>query len=617
MSGDRAGPGWYEARRMPFLGAHPSLLQALIERGITEPTPVQRAILEVGDASADLMVSAQTGSGKTVAFGLAIAPNLLGEENRLAPMPRDHKVAPSPHALVVAPTRELALQVATELTWLYAQAGGVIATCVGGMDPRREQQALGRGPHIVVGTPGRLCDHLDRGALGLATVKAVILDEADEMLDMGFRDELERILKAAPEPPARRTLLFSATIPPGIAALAKRYTRGAIRLQTTSEATAHADIEHRAVLIRPIDRVGAVVNVLRLHEAPSSLVFCATRDGVTNLAGELTTRGFDVVALSGELSQRERTLALTRLREGHARVLVATDVAARGLDLPALELVIHADLPQNREVMIHRSGRTGRAGRKGTSVLLVPMARRGFVERVLAPRGTTLTWSPAPTAAEIEARDLDRLDDELARDLAALGERDRELGRALAAKHSAEDLAALVVRGRLAAAPAPAKVAALGDGGGHDDRGAGSRPRTAGPPPRGGLDRARGDFPRRDDALRARAHAGPARGDDRPPPRRGADDRDGGGDGGDDRPMRPSGDFAVFKVNIGRRGNADPRWLIPLLCRRGEIDKRAIGKINVLGNETHVEISKAKAAAFAEAAARPDPRDKKLKITPL
>lgn len=587
----------YEGRPMPFLGAHPSLLRALLDRGLAEPTAVQRAILEVGDPSVDLMVSAQTGSGKTVAFGLALAPTLLGEAERFPPVPRGGPM-PGPMALVIAPTRELAQQVARELTWLYDMAGGAVATCVGGMDPTRERQALGRGPQFVVGTPGRLCDHLERGALVLSQLRAVVLDEADEMLDMGFRDELERLLKAMPG--ERRTLLFSATIPPAIAALAKRYQRNAVRVATAGEAQPHADITYQAIAIRPEDRLAATINVLRYHESGGALVFCATREGVQQLTEELAGRGFAVVALSGELSQRERNRALVQLREGHARVLVATDVAARGLDLPALDLVVHADLPINREVMIHRSGRTGRAGRKGTSVLLAPLRRRGFVERVLSTKAAPLAWVPAPTEREIAARDLARLDAELTGELAALDEPTRARGRELASRMSADDLAALLVASRLAQLPAPASLELAA---------AERRPATH----------------RRHDDDRA-PHARPTRDDDRPHARPTRDDHARPRPAREDHAPRPrarageppsQGDYVLFRINVGRRGNADPKWLIPLLCRRGDIDRRAIGKILVLPGESHVEIARSHAAEFAAKASRPDPRDRKIHISPV
>src|SRR3954464_5168409 len=236
----------------PFSSAHPSLGRALSARGFETPTPVQAAILAPEVDVRDVLVSAQTGSGKTVAFGLALARTLLGDTERFT-------AAGAPRALIVTPTRELAMQVHRELSWLYAETSARITTCVGGMDPRRESHALSHGVHIVVGTPGRLCDHLARGSLVLDRLAAVVLDEADEMLDMGFREDLERLLDAAPQ--ERRTLMFSATIPKDIAALAKRYQKQTLRIATAAEHDLHRDIEYRAVEIVPRERDLAVVNL--------------------------------------------------------------------------------------------------------------------------------------------------------------------------------------------------------------------------------------------------------------------------------------------------------------------------------------------------------------------
>ncbi|HAC01442.1 MAG TPA: DEAD/DEAH box helicase, partial [Brevundimonas sp.] len=314
---------------MPFPAIHPALDRALLNKGYLEPTPVQAAVLE-GHGEADLLVSAQTGSGKTVAFGLAAAPTLLGEDEKFGQ-------ADTPLMLAIAPTRELALQVAAELEWLYAEAGAKIVTCVGGMDARKEARALNYGAHVVVGTPGRLKDHIDRGALDLSAARVVVLDEADEMLDMGFREDLEYILDQAPE--ERRTLLFSATIARDIAIMAKRYQKDAVRIDTVDRSQPHNDIEYRAMRIAPNEIERAVVNVLRYFEAHGVLVFCSTRDSVRHLQASLVERGFASVALSGEMGQRERNEALQALRDRRARVCVATDVAARGLDLPDLGLV--------------------------------------------------------------------------------------------------------------------------------------------------------------------------------------------------------------------------------------------------------------------------------------
>ncbi|MGB7406065.1 MAG: DEAD/DEAH box helicase, partial [Pacificimonas sp.] len=232
----------------------PPLARALTQRGYQELTSVQSAVLQPEHRSADLLVSAQTGSGKTVAFGIAMAPALLDGSERFGP-------AEQPLALVIAPTRELALQVKRELDWLYADTGAVIASCVGGMDPRAERRQLNQGVHIVVGTPGRLRDHITRQALDTGGLGVVVLDEADEMLDLGFREELEFILNATP--PTRRTLLFSATVAAPIAKLAKRYQRDAVRVSTKEERAQHADIEYRALVAAPRERENAIINLLR------------------------------------------------------------------------------------------------------------------------------------------------------------------------------------------------------------------------------------------------------------------------------------------------------------------------------------------------------------------
>ncbi len=238
-------------------------------------------------------------------------------------------------------------------------------------------------------------------------MRAIVLDEADEMLNLGFREDIEFILETAPA--ERRTLLFSATIPSGIARLAGRYQRQAVRLEIAGDESGHADIEHRAIRIAGHETEKAVVNLLRWHDPRAAIVFCATRDGVARLSGALQERGFRVVALSGELTQAERNKALTEMRDGRARVCVATDVAARGIDLPDLALVIQADLPHDSEILTHRAGRTGRAGRKGTAVILVPHSRRRKAESLFAGAGIVPEWSAAPSADSIRALDQDRL----------------------------------------------------------------------------------------------------------------------------------------------------------------------------------------------------------------
>ncbi|MBR0822233.1 DEAD/DEAH box helicase [Bradyrhizobium liaoningense] len=552
---------------MSFPALTPPLARALAERNYDSPTPVQLAVLADEAADRDLLVSAQTGSGKTLAYGLAMARDLLGEAERF-------EQAGAPLALIVAPTRELALQVQRELAWLYGHTGGRVVSCVGGMDPRREQRELAAGAHIVVGTPGRLCDHLRRGRLDISELKVVVLDEADEMLNLGFREDMEFILETTPE--TRRTLLFSATFPRGIVALAKQYQQQAFRIEVAGDEGGHADIEYRAIRIAPADAEHAVVNVLRFYEAPSALVFCSTRDHVRHLQAALLERGFSVVALSGELTQNERTMALQSLRDGRARVCVATDVAARGIDLPSLDLVIHADLPNDAEVMQHRSGRTGRAGRKGTSVLLVPPARRRRAELLLNLSGIDAVWGTAPQAEEIRKLDHERMKDVLFTEETTAD--DLVLAQALLAERSAEDIAAALARLYRARLPSPEDIIDPGERAG--------RPRD---------DRGRDKFQ--------------DRGDDRPARPRSKSEKSSSRHGMAEATV-------WFRAAIGRRKNAEARWLLPMICRRGGIDKRDIGAIKIMDTTTEFEISERVAESFAAKVKRPDKEDS-IRIDPM
>ena len=517
----------------------PLLTEALVARGYDSLTPVQGAVLDAEAEGRDLVVSAQTGSGKTVAFGLGMAAQLFeGETPESAALPP----AGLPLALIIAPTRELALQVSRELGWLFDSARARIATCVGGMDASKERRMLAHGAHVVVGTPGRLRDHLERGALDLSALRVAVLDEADEMLDMGFREDLEQILDATPD--ERRTLLFSATMPKPIVALAKRYQRDALRISTVGEERGHGDIAYQAVTVSPSDIEHVAINLLRLHEAETAILFCATRDNVRHLHASLVERGFAVVALSGEHSQSERNAALQALRDGRARVCVATDVAARGIDLPRLSLVIHVELPRDPDTLKHRSGRTGRAGRKGTAVLIVPYPRRRRVESMLRAAGVNAEWMGPPSPDDIRARDRERMLETLLAPV-EVDEEDLELGRRLLEEKSPEEIAAALVRTFRAALPAPEELVEAQRG---SSDGPGERQR----------DQHRPGFE----------------------------------------------DVVWFRMGIGRRHNADPRWILPLLCRRGHITKNEIGAIRIGPGETHFQVPRAVADKFMAAVAR-------------
>lgn len=496
-----------------------ALAKALDTQGYTTLTPVQAAVTAPELTGKDLLVSAQTGSGKTLGFGLAIAPGLFGEAESFGP-------AAAPLALVIAPTRELAMQVKRELTWLFAHAGAVLASTVGGMDMRDERRALQRGAHIVVATPGRLRDHVMRGSIDLSGLKAVVLDEADEMLDLGFREDLEFILDQAPT--ERQTLLFSATVPAAIAKLAQRYQTEAVRISTATGATQHADIEYRALNVSARDSENAIINVLRYYEAPNAIVFCNTRAMVNRLTTRLSNRGFSVVALSGELSQNERTHALQSMRDGRARVCVATDVAARGIDLPNLELVIHAELPTNQDTLLHRSGRTGRAGRKGVSALIVPPAARKKAQRLLGWAKLKAEWADAPSAEEVTAKDDERM-------LASsdwsteLEDSNREAVAKLVNTFTAEQLAAAYVRLFRERHSAPEELSDL----------------SAAPAPREAF-----------------------------------------------------GPSVWFSLEGGRAAGAEPRRLLPMLCKLGNLSREDVGAIRIQPDASLIEIRQSAVQGF-------------------
>jgi ATP-dependent RNA helicase DeaD len=560
-----------ESSPLTFPTTHPALSRALVERDYKDATPVQLAVVAEEAEGRDLLVSAQTGSGKTIAFGLALADTLLEGAETMGP-------AGDPLALIIAPTRELAMQVQRELSWLYQYAGARIVSCVGGMDPGRERRDLANGAHIVVGTPGRLRDHLERRVLKVSALKAVVLDEADEMLDMGFREDLQFILETTPA--NRRTLLFSATLPKAIVTLATHYQKDALRIATRSDTAGHADIEYRVVRVAGNKIERAVVNLLRFMEPPGALVFCNTRNAVRHMEAQLTERGFSCVALSGELSQSERNHALQALRDGRARVCVATDVAARGIDLPSLSLVIHADLPNDAQVLQHRSGRTGRAGKKGVSVLLVPPSRRRRAEEMLGRARVTATWGDAPSADAIRKVDQERL---LQNPLLVEpgSEDDLAMADELLKLRSPRELAAAFVKMYRAGLPAPEEIE--DEPYQRDSKPVREhKPRNGGPRERTPREQApRSEAPRE---SRPRPHQTGER-QHAPTHERGA-------------APGAMANGVWFRLNVGRERNADPKWLLPEICRQGEVTKKDIGAIRVFEMETLFQIDPAAAPKF-------------------
>ena len=338
------------------LSLPPQLLQNLNDLGFTEMTEVQSAALPEALKGRDLIVQAQTGSGKTLAFGI---PLLLKIDTK----------SRKPQAIVIAPTRELADQIAEVLRKLARYRANIkILTLCGGMPMRRQMSSLEAGAHIVVGTPGRLLDHLGKGTLHLEEVNTAVLDEADRMLDMGFIDEVAKILSRTPQ--SRQTLLFSATFAPKIEALAKQMMHMPQKVTVTSSKVA-PEIEEHFFSVRAHEKEEALLRVLHHFAPASAIVFATTREQVRELTHFLQRNGFVALDLQGDLDQSERTETLLQFANGSVTVLVATDLAARGLDIDDVALVVNYEMPHEREHYLHRIGRTGRAGKKGVAVSLV------------------------------------------------------------------------------------------------------------------------------------------------------------------------------------------------------------------------------------------------------
>ena len=374
------------------------LQYAIDEKGYDKLTSVQSLVLDPSNSGKDLLVSSQTGSGKTLAYGLSISRDgleeIIDEDNKLK-------------TLIVTPTRELALQVFNELAWLFSKTSIAISTAIGGMDIKKERNNIRNGVDLLIGTPGRINDHIRRKTFDLNNIKSLVLDEADEMLDLGFKQDLDIIVNQSPKD--KRILMFSATIPKKILSLASKYQKDAVRIEATSLGKAHTDISYETYMIKRYDIENAIFNFLRFHDDKTIIIFCSTRNAVTHISSRLLNRGFSVVSLSGALNQSERFKALQSIKNGRCKICVATDVAARGIDLVNLDIVIHAELPQNSEILIHRSGRTGRAGNKGRSILFCSPGERRRYERLVHSAKVKPVINKFLSQQEIQRKDNEKI----------------------------------------------------------------------------------------------------------------------------------------------------------------------------------------------------------------
>ena len=371
-----------------MFGLSPEVAQAIEEMGYETPTPIQQQAIPPMLAGRDVIGQAQTGTGKTAAFGIPLVEKIDPALRRV-------------QALVLCPTRELAMQTAGELMKLGRRRAGLIVVPVyGGQPIERQLRALQNGAQVVVGTPGRVMDHMKRGTLNFDALKLAVLDEADEMLDMGFRDDIETILSATSE--ARQTALFSATMPRPILALASRYLNDPVQVRIEKRELTVEKIEQCYISVRSFHKNELLSRLLTLEDIKLALVFCNTKQGVESVVTELQHRGFSAAGLHGDMRQIERDAIMARYRNGLINVLVATDVAARGLDIDNIEAVFNYDIPLDVEYYVHRIGRTGRAGKEGRAYTFVvgrEVSRMWDYRRIT---GAKILCRKAPGAEEVE-----------------------------------------------------------------------------------------------------------------------------------------------------------------------------------------------------------------------
>lgn len=401
---------------MTFSDLHlrPELAQTVADLGYTEPSPIQAGLIPVLLDGRDAIGQARTGTGKTAAFALPLLQKLAARDER-----------GTVRGLVLCPTRELAVQVASAVYTYGKQLDVRVLPIYGGQAYHKQTRRLRQGVDVVVATPGRLVDLLNQGAIDLSNVETVVLDEADEMLSMGFADDLEAILQATPAD--RQTAVLSATLPNRIRQIAGTYLRDPETIAVASGDRTAEDVTQRAFLVHGRDKLAALVRLLETEEVASALAFVKTRAGSARLASELQELGYAAEAISGDLSQGQRTAVLSRFKAGRIRILVGTDVAARGLDIDHVSHVFNVMLPIDVEAYVHRVGRTGRAGREGTAFSLVSPGERGLLSRIERYAKRQIPYADLPSIEDVEAARSARLAETVAASLDGATDADRQL----------------------------------------------------------------------------------------------------------------------------------------------------------------------------------------------
>ncbi|WP_435748192.1 DEAD/DEAH box helicase [Nocardioides sp. SYSU DS0663] len=515
------------------LGLDDAVLRALRDVGYETPSPIQAATIPPLLAGRDVVGLAQTGTGKTAAFALPILSRLDLKQK-------------TPQALVLAPTRELALQVCEAFERYAAHRKGVhVLPVYGGQAYGVQLSALRRGVHIVVGTPGRIMDHLDKGTLDLSELRFLVLDEADEMLNMGFAEDVETILASTPE--EKNVALFSATMPAQIRRLSKSYLRDPQEITVKASAATAANITQRYLLVSYPQKVDALTRILEVENFEGMIVFVRTKHETETLAEKLRARGFSAAAINGDVAQAVRERTVNQLRSAKLDILVATDVAARGLDVERISHVVNYDIPTDTESYVHRIGRTGRAGRTGDAISFVTPRERYLLKHIEKATKQPLTQMPLPNVDDVNATRLSRFDDAIT---AALGQSDRiEKFRDIISHYVKEhDVPEVDVAAALAVV-------------------------------------AQGDTPL---LLDPAAEVRPPRVDDRPDKRGDRPDR---GDRGDRKPRgRTDVPMATYRINVGKRHKVEPRQIVGAIANEGGLKRGDFGHIQIRPDFSLVEL---------------------------
>ena len=519
------------------LGLGEPLLANLAELGYETPTPIQAATIPALLDGRHVVGLAQTGTGKTAAFALPILERLEGKPK-------------APQALVLAPTRELALQVCEAFQSYAGRMDVHVLPVYGGQGYGIQLSALARGVHIVVGTPGRIMDHLEKGTLDLSKLRFLVLDEADEMLNMGFAEDVETIVAQTPE--HKQVALFSATMPAGIRRLAKQYLTDPVELRVQGRTATAANVSHRYVLVSYPQKVDALTRILEVEDFEGMIVFVRTKNETETLAEKLRARGFSAAAINGDIVQQQRERTIDQLKTGKLDILVATDVAARGLDVDRISHVVNFDIPTDTESYVHRVGRTGRAGRSGQAISFVTPRERRLLAAIERATRQPLAPMEIPSVADVNATRLSRFDEQIT---AALESDEVEFFRQVVAHYVNEyDVPELDVAAALA-------LSLQGD-----------EPMLLEPEP--------------ERPVRApREHTGPREfSGDREYPQREFAPR------GERPPRRGGVPMATYRLSVGKRHRIAPRQIVGALANEGGLAREDFGKIEIHTTHSLVDL---------------------------